>query len=231
MRDYEFEQLVTEALILLAQQTVDAIPPDDQLDEMFPDTSALDERIRQIKNRVGERAAPKKVPLRKRMARYAAMFFLTLSLLLGAAMLHPDARAYIVNLVVTWYEDHVRYSFREDNAAEIPADWVFGYIPEGFVLTFEEDRGTDQVFCFENDDGALLDISISNESSTYYMDNEHFTITHIVLRGTMADVYEGTNDESPNMIVWHREDMKVMVSIFGDMPIEKIILIAEGMSP
>lgn len=231
MTDQEFEQLLKQALIVSTRRDWIEHPPDETLDLEASNTQELDERIRQIKHRLAAKKEPKRLPLIRKLGRIAAMFLLTISLFFGALMLHPEARAYIVNLVVTWYEDHIKYTFQEDGAAEIPKEWTFGYIPEGFELYFEEDRETNYVFLFENEDGALLSIFISNESGSFYTDNEHFTITRSLIRGSMAEFYEAKDGDPTNMIVWHREDVHAFVELVGDMPIEEIVLVAEGLTP
>lgn len=230
MTDHEFEGMLRHALLRSCKQTWLDHPSNETLQDKFPDTNALDERVEQSLKDMAAPVKTLKPPLHKRVMRYAAMFFLPVSILFGALMLHSDARAYIINLVTTWYEDHVKYSFYEESHGTIPTDWDFAYIPTGFTLFSEDRTDTYCTYQFEGVDGELLDISISSESGISYTDNENFTIERKFVNGREIDIYTATNHTS-NMIACHRKDLGVLVTILGDVPTEELILVLESMTP
>lgn len=106
MSDHEFEKLLTQALIQSTRQTWLEQPSEEALLSVFPETETLDKKIRGLRRGSAE-SGSNRAPLYRRIGRIAAMFFLTITILFGALMLHPEARAYILNLVTTWHEDHV----------------------------------------------------------------------------------------------------------------------------
>ena len=234
MTHAEFEGLLVQALIRSAQETWIERPSEETLRGTFPDTKLLDEAIRRIQL-AQMPPAPAAVTLRphlyRRILHTAAMVLLSMSLLFGALMLHPEARQTVINMVVTWYEDHVKYSFQDKDAAALPQEWEFGYIPEGFTLLFEERLDGLCTFMYERSDGAMLNIFISNESGTQYADNEHYDINRMVIGGDIADVYEATEEQFPNMIVWYREQLGVLITVIGDIAIEEMTALLTKIKP
>lgn len=226
MEQAEFERLLTQALIRSATETWITHPSEESLQKIYPNTKTLDERVRQIVT-VNKPAVDNRIPLYRRVRQCAAMVFLTMSILFGALMLHPEARQIIINIVVTWYEDHIKYSFQNDDSTAIPQNWDFGYIPKDFTLVFERCEATFCLFQYERPDGAFLEISISNESGVKYTDNEHYEITQDVIRGDAADVYRATGTPFSSMVVWHRDELKAFVTIIGDVPAEELISVLE----
>lgn len=231
MDEKEFERLLTQALIRSAEKSWLEQPSEQDLLQELPDLSVLDERIRQVKGRQEPVVMPKRAPRLRRVLRYAAMIFLTCTVLFGVLMMHPQAREYVFNFVVDWYEDHIEYSFLENEGNVIPTDWELAYIPEGFVQFYEERTEKYCYFMYENAEGALLDISIMSESGRQYNDNEHYNITRIIYRDGVADVYEATESRSPNMIVWYREELGALVTALGDVPMEELFLVLDHMTP
>ena len=232
MSEHEFEQLLSEALIQSCQETWIDHPSEDELNQELLDTGTLDERVK--RSLAALKAAPVKLPSQsvyKRMGRYAAMFFLSISILFGAVMLNPEARAYIINLVTTWYEDYDAYSFYEESDIGIAGNWEFAYIPDGFQLYYEHEGDTYCTYKYEHTSGALLDITITNESGTNNVDHEHYIVESATIRGVHADIYSSQSADWPNMIVWYREDLGALVKISGDIAIEELVLILENMYP
>ena len=231
MTHTEFEGLLIQALIRSTRETWIERATEEVLQERFPDTKPLDEAISRI--RAAQAPVVVTIPpsLYRRILHTAAMVILSMSILFGALMLHPEARQAIINLVVTWYEDHIKYSFRDKDAAALPQKWEFGYIPEGFTLLSEERLDDFCMFIYERSDGVLLKIIITNESRGGYLDNEHYDIKKISFRNGVADLYQSQDNMFPNKIVWHREDLRVLTAINGMISLDELLLILENMTP
>jgi hypothetical protein len=231
MTHTEFEGILTQALIRSTRETWIERASEEALRTRFPDTKPLDEAIRRIRAAQAPAAVTVPPSLYRRIRNAAAMVILSMSILFGALMLHPEARQTIINLVVTWYEDHIKYSFRDKDAAVLPQDWEFGYIPDGFTLLSEERLDDFCMFIYERSDGVLLNIIITNESRGGYLDNEHYDIERISFKNGVADLYQSRDSVFPNKIVWYREDLRVLTAINGMISLDELLLILENMTP
>ena len=91
-------------------------------------------------------------------------------------MLHPVARANIINMVRTWVPDRVVYNYHKRTRNIVPSDWTIDYIPEGFEVSelYSDDLGYD-IYYFD-DSNRLLNISFSGDAGSLHIDNEHHDI-------------------------------------------------------
>lgn len=242
MTNREFERLLELALQRAAEEECSNLPSEQVLRKTFPDTSALDKKIlslspysparpKPVLSSKRSSTKPKRVPFYKRMSHTVAMTAVSFTLLFGLLMTNAEARNFFTNLVLSWYEDHNLYTYRSEDIGSLRTDWKVEYLSEGFTLVFKDSTDHEWVSEYKGPNGALLNISISNQSDNRYKDNRYYTVEPMTVRGEIADVYHSLDGRSPNIIVLQSKKQQVFFNVIGDLPMEELVLILEHITP
>ena len=225
----KFDKRLTSALLRTAELDYCAgLPPVEELDRLVIPSKGFRRRMaKMLKNPIVYIRNQKRPPY-LRALRAAAMIVLVLSVLLGAAMLNPTARAYIIRVVRTVFSGYNTYTYSEKTGKSIRTDWEFGYIPEGFELVVQDITVDRSYYEYENVDKAYFIILIGGDSGTIYLDNEHTDFYQLEIQGETADIYKALDGYKMNSIVWYREAHDVIILIVGMLDINECIYIAEN---
>ncbi|MBR2927919.1 MAG: hypothetical protein IKC24_02030 [Oscillospiraceae bacterium] len=113
MTEAEFDHVLRKALMdALWEDYQEAIQSADKLDIHFS-KDYMHHREKMLMDPFGY-AQRESRTVWQRMARFAAMFLLTVSILFGLLMTVPETRAAIVEFYQEWWEDHMDFHFRWD---------------------------------------------------------------------------------------------------------------------
>ncbi len=231
MTNREFENLLSEALLHEAQDYCASLPTDQDLHKQFPDTAFMDAALERRLAGDSAKPVPKRRTFWRQVGHTAAMLLLGFGLLFGLLMTNTQARAFVYNLVMSWYEDHVEYSLQEETNGALFGEWEIGYIPEGFESVSERQNDNEWSISYEGEGSAILDIFISTGIGRLYLDNEHYDMSRLPLRDGIADIYRATDLNFSNMIVFYDEIKNIMFHLTGDVSIDELILVLENIQP
>ena len=225
MNDVEFERLLVSALAKAADRDYINIP-----DEAIVPPSPRHQRWMQrfIKNPQAHIKRQKR-PLYVRALRTAAAVAVTISILFGAAMLHPEVRAIVADFIKTWLEDRVIYGVIDGSASNIPDTITLGYLPDGFDITLELSDSFGTVMIFESSGQQFIEIKALAEGSKLTLDNEHSDFYATFLNGDVIDVYESNTLGYSNTLVCHNEERNIFIIITGSIDVGELMEILESL--
>ena len=162
--------------------------------------------------------------------------------LVGGCWLTVDAEAR--NLLLFWFrdftEEHYIYQFVETEHHEALPQYAFGWLPEGWELSHQDDDSPN----FDRY-GFWLKKGTAHFSLMYFYPKEgiryvlvqpyagiqvsHSTLT---IHGSQADYYEITGIRSDRRIVWMDDSSGVLFQLSGDLPAEAdLIRMVESLYP
>lgn len=209
-----------------------AIPPARELDALFPDTSALRERIfaalRQLRRQKQRRTWRKLKPLLIAVAVAASVLFATL-------MVNASMRATVVDIITEWTNRDVGIHFEVEGEplAALPVDLEPHYIPEELIRLDDycERTPSHLFYTYQSEDGSLyLDIrvdTLTNGSMTW-IDNEHATLEETTFQGNPAYVAHGTSvgGDEISILLWAKDGLEC--HIYTNVSWAETQKIAEG---
>lgn len=164
--------------------------------------------------------------------RYAAAFFLTVSVTFGAVMAFcPEARASLIQWAHEKYEDSILYRFHNEPTKKHLPLYELTWIPEGMEQKrFYYDKTSYGAYYYNDETGQGFSLDY------FYMDNssiptvtpeEGCTITHIEVNGCPAELYLMPNEQDGNVLVILDEEANIIFGISGNIDGDSIINIAE----
>lgn len=140
---------------------------------------------------------------------------------------HPQYVEAICQKFFQWYEDHVEYRKDSINSGEsgVIPQLVLTYLPEGIEVISEhysEYIGgtimcTQNVNCLYMPNNSLLDMN--NEDVEFYIKS---------LGNEMIYCFEAISEGVFSHIVWYSDDEKIVYSISGEMKVEDLLKIKDG---
>ena len=225
-KERDFDKLLTAALLQAAElDYCSGIPNDGEYS--MPSKRFL-RRIRKVIRNPKAYLRRLNAPIYIRVLKTAAMLLLTMSMLIGIAMLHPTARAKVQDLISIWLPDRTVYRQTHQTGEDVPSEWIIGYIPDGFELDTLDADPLNYYCLYVSESGRILLINILGDSGSLYVDNEHHKIYQIYINDEVADAYEALDELSANQIVWFNNENRVIINIIGDIVIDELILVAES---
>ena len=164
--------------------------------------------------------------------RYAAVFFLAVSLTFGAVVaFSPEARASLTQWVREKYEDGIVYRFHNEPTKKPLPLYELTWIPEGMEQKrFHYNQYSYGVFYYndETGQGFSLDYSyMDNGSYSMVTPEEGCTIIHTEVNGCPAGFYQMPDDRDTNALVIMDEDANIIFSIAANTDRDSIFNIAE----
>lgn len=236
MNDIEFDQILRAALKdALLKDYQEAIQNADKLDIHFSK-----EYIRRREKMLSDPFGYAKRASRgiwQRIAHFAAMLLLAISVLFGALMTIPEARAAIIEFYQEWWEDHVDLHFRGDISEE---DWsnmlIRNYhlalldddlLPVGFTdvsaqytseVSVADEFGQEELIpfrntlVFENEEGELIwanYVSHSNGDIELAVNTENVSAYERELDGITYYVFEYLDTDDVHILVWNDDALQV----------------------
>lgn len=230
MDDLEFDALLTRALNKAIEiEWIENIS-DAELDIAISISPRFIKRIDRLTNRAVRFQKKRIKPMHHRMLRYAAIVLIIISIAFSAIMVNPQARAAIMDLIRSWFDDHVEYRPMDESEAKLPEKWSIS-IPEGYMLSSEIILEANILLEYENEEGKYLFLEISSGDAPLYVDNEHSALNTYYFNTEMIDVYEAVDETYPNVLVWHNTKLDVTIVITGFMDVEELLDIAFSIGP
>ena len=164
--------------------------------------------------------------------RYAAAFFLTVSVTFGAVMaFSPEARASLIQWTHEKYEDSILYRFHNEPTQKHLPLYELTWIPEGMEQKqFHYNQFSYGVFYYNDETGQGFSLDYHYMTSGSYSmvtPEEGCTITHIEINGCPADLYLMPNEQDGNGLVILDEEANIVFEIGGNIGGDSIINIAE----
>jgi hypothetical protein len=221
--DEEFDELLTAALYRAADLDYEDIPSDEELDELIQPSPRFQRRMKALLRNPNRYVRRMHQPAYLKILRSAAAVFIAFTILLGGAMtVSSTVRAAVIDFVRSWFDDRTEYW---TPTHEISKEWVFGYIPDGFNLIFQEDF-LQIIRVYQRDDSVKLSITVTTGRSI--VDNEHSIFYETEINGRAADIYESNDPMYQSIIVLHDEASDEIITIISDIALSELIKIAEG---
>jgi len=224
MDNANFDKLLTDALYRAAELEYMEKPTNDVLDKKNQPSKQFKKKITIMLRNPQSYIRNLKRPVYLRVIRAAAVVLIAFTVLFGTTMaVSPTVRAAVVAFVRTWFEDRTIYQIPD---RELNEGLTFGYIPEGFVLVEEIDLDLQLIYVFQDIDSTIIYITVSSGSLT--IDNEDSFYYRTTINGFPAEVYESTDDEKPSVLVVHKENTGIFITLVSKINTSELIKIAEN---
>lgn len=230
MTEREFDNCLNEVFLRAAAKRFDAVSTED-----LPPLSWKCRR--QCAKMLAD---PRKFALRyhepweHRLQRWAVTAALLLVLCGYAMFLVPQLRVWAVNILSSWHEEYLEYSFTYKGATDeltLPEIEVT-YVPQGYVLVYDEIwLGLSRSFDYDNAEKVMLniDVAVVRDGMNWYFDNEHQKMQYVNLAdGTEARLLEAVEEGRTSSLVWTNKEGTIAFSIVGHLPKEEMLKIANG---
>lgn len=167
--------------------------------------------------------------------RSVACFFLVMSVSLGALIsFSPQARAWVMQWVAEWYEDHVTYRFEGDPIpSKLKRDWVPTYLPDGYT---EVDRTclTESVIITYRNEETAQEIEFSYEpimeGMGFNVDSEDRSISDITIQNMSGQLLQSLLPTKPHILVWFNNECHYGFCLISYEPCDTLIQVAESVS-
>ena len=217
------------------RREVDAYPTPKELKEKYPDTSEATRRT------FAALGVERKALLRARrrslhvVRKTLVAAVIVLSMLFATLMTNAEMRAAVVNTLIEWTENFVRiqYEVEGKGPAVLPEGYGPHYIPEGLI--YQDDvswKVNDQIsYSYVSEDGTSavdIQITIANNSSGYWMDNEQILYDRITFSGETA--YLGTfKNGTGYVMLWVNGGIEIYIYYIGsEASLSELYHIAEN---
>ena len=157
------------------------------------------------------------------------------SLLFCVLMANASVRAAVVNTIIEWTDRSVgiRFEMTGTPLTNLPEGYGPHYIPEGMI--YQDDvswKVNDQIsYSYVSEDGTSavdIQITIANNSSGYWMDNEHILYDRITFSGETA--YLGTfKNGTGYVMLWVNGGIEIYIYYIGsEASLSELYHIAEN---
>lgn len=166
--------------------------------------------------------------------RRAAVFFLAL-LLSGGVFLSVDAEAR--DALRAWLreigESFVLYRFTGEDAPAAFPRYRLGWVPEGFVMTEEDDLSNVGMYGAYYADpetglGFDFDYQFMKNNSVIGVDGSTHSHKSVTVNNLPGDFYESNTEHESNVLFWFDEEHNLIFNINSDLDQETILSLAES---
>lgn len=232
---YSLQEMIRWAMAEQTDREIDALPTPAELDEMFPDTAHLRQRVFDaVKQREKEekRAKRRILPMVKRTLLVAAVLA---TLLFGTLMTNASVRSAVINTIFEWTGRDVGIYFQIEGEppAALPEDYGPHYIPEGFEyqenLSQKNSRGLFYMYKTKDQQSTLMiKIQIAESKSFYRIDNEQMAYEKITFQNMPAYLGHGItkNNSDTYVMIWVKDGIEY--NIYGAVSLSDLFEIAEN---
>ena len=143
----------------------------------------------------------------------------------------PPVRAAVIDAVVEFFDKYTSFDFGAYIYGEAYklGDYEFGYIPDGFELTEQEETRLYAKFILTNTEvGTAITIKYApSDSTTIQLDSEHSDYETVLVNGYTAYLIQSETDRSFQLIY---NDGYNVITVSGDISKKEILKIAENIS-
>lgn len=235
VHDEVLEGLMSAALNEYIETENKKVPDDEQLSKMYPLSK---KEKRWLKRKTKEKKHNKPLAL-VYLSRAAVIFLCIVSLSFAVLMTNSEVRAAVVDAVITWYEDHVRFDFsksdkepepiiKDDGEEFIPSfnDLSIGYVPDRFELTSDEETGHHREYVYYAENGDYFVIAIYDSRTTGIgADTEYVEYEPIKINGNDGHILYN-EEERYGVLIFGNSQYTVMLSAMCEK--SELIEVAES---
>ena len=202
-----------------ARREMAALPTPQRLKERYPDTADLTRRVLAAIEMLQKKA--KKPPHRswRTIKRGLIAAAIAASLLFGTLMTNAAVRGVVVNTILEWTNRDlgIRFEIEGEPLSSLPEGYGPHYIPDGLIyqesLSWANSGGFFYEYQSENQESHLsIEVRIAQNSSDYWMDNEHIDYDKVTFNGTAA--YLGTFQQHDGYVMlWAKNGVEHFIYI------------------
>lgn len=216
-----FDAALKFALLETARREMETLPTEEELKEMYPDTSEWDKRILPPALKL---LKPKRRPIK--MAKRVLIAVMILVCLFSATMMvSAEVRTAVVNTIIEWtgIDIGIRFQIEGTPLARLPDGYREHYVPEGFVLIPElsSDGTTYFAHTYMDAEGKYIDISVGviENASERWLDNEYTTYDNITFNGVTAYLGQFTDIDGNSgcRMVWAKDGIEHTVEAYTSL--------------
>lgn len=232
--------LIKWALEEDTEREIAALPTPQELEALYPDTSAFRQRV------FGEIERMQKEERHKRHKRHKPLRIVKRTLFVAAILISiffcviltsAAVRNAVVNTIIEWTNRDIgiRFEIEGEPLTALPAGYGPHYIPEGFefveAFSYYEEADGSFYYDYETEDGSrILDIqaSILQNGSMTWMDNEHAEYEMITFQNVSAYLGHGTSVSGDEIYImlWAKNGIEHF--IYGTVSLSDLFKIAEN---
>lgn len=223
---YKYDDAVFEAFLKSAFQEA-AAQDIAELEAMDIEIRYPTEKQRREIEREIRRAERKASSRVRRAWRTVAMIAIVCSLTFGMLMIQPSVRASVFDVVVSFFEKYLSFSFNADtqNATYAMGEYTITYVPGEYILKDKQEDLVKTVLTFKNGESALFIYLYPTPFSQAYEDNENAT-TEAVTVGDMQGYLMQYDNNSVKKLIWG--DEKHTFTVRGAISEDEILKIAKN---
>lgn len=169
-------------------------------------------------------------PTWRKVLNVAACVVLAVTVAFGGLMaVNPEARAWVSRIVTEWYEDHVRFSFREDKNGDLGV-WEPSYLPTGFKEISVDDDPDLREVVFQNAEGEsiIFEYCKVGDGNWIGINNEKTDYDTIELDGKTGYILRAAGIGQPSQLLWFDEDNRVAFLVMAYVSTEELTSIASS---
>lgn len=212
--DSVFEALFRQAVIDNLYDELDSLPSDEELAKQYTFSQRHEERMKKLFAR--ERRNERLRATLKVGKRAAAAIIIAISILFGALMSVPEVRATVVQTVVEWFDEFVRFTSSAPRAASESLEPT--WIPDGFREEFRDEMVMSTVILYQNDDGKIILFDSSLASGLLEVDNEYAIYEIIIVDGVEYHILIAIEIDGENSIIWELDGWRYFLR--STIPVE-----------
>ena len=217
------------------ERRIAALPPLQEIEALLGDTAAFRRRVLEAAAHLLRAGRCSKRHLLRVVRKTLTAAAILVSLLFCVLMAKASVRAAVVNTIIEWTDRSVgiRFEMTGTPLTNLPEGYGPHYIPEGMI--YQDDvswKVNDQIsYSYVSEDGTSavdIQITIANNSSGYWMDNEHILYDRITFSGETA--YLGTfKNGTGYVMLWVNGGIEIYIYYIGsEASLSELYHIAEN---
>lgn len=161
-----------------------------------------------------------------RVSRAVAMIAAVFGLSAGLLMLQPTVRASVTTAFLTFFEDHMSITFREEPAMQYAiGDYTITYIPNDYTLTETNNRVFSYVQTYRKGDSYIRIEYCAAAGATFAVDTEHASVKTVQI-GDLQGYLVKFEEADYYSLHWGSENYAFTIK--GTITEKEILKIARG---
>jgi len=177
INDVIFDALFEQAVIDNFYDRYNSLPSSSELSKEYTFSDRHEKRMKALFARERRKERTQKFMLVSK--KVAAVFLILVTMFFGALMLNPNVRATVVETIITWHREFVK--FISPHVDTEGTSMVPTYVPEGFVEAFFEELNLSTLIIYINEDGESILFESNPAEGSLLIDSENaiYDITKI----------------------------------------------------
>ncbi|MDD2955490.1 MAG: DUF4367 domain-containing protein [Oscillospiraceae bacterium] len=233
-----FDELLRDAGEEYVRQMLEEIPDEEELANMFPDTSSLDLKMESVYR------AEKRAQAARRFSRWghraAVIALVAVGTCVATIFSVKALRVQFLSMFVEPHPEYTAFSFRDPDTGGSPDytvprhlqpvenDYEATYVPEGYQISQQEEYQYMKMIIYENAEGDVIHLDMMEATGTgISLDTENAETGTTTVSGNEAFWVQKEQDGSVWVtILWH--DNEWAFTLMGAEPYEEMLKMAEG---